>query len=860
MQSTGTSEVREETQTPVAEHLLLLPGNEWGFWRCAALRGAGFPSTEVLKLTAPECANAADRLLLAETEAHQLQQQAIDSLRQRLNAMTGQDEADRAFKSSLSKAIKKLTRAELPPAPAIPCADDSLTAYEAAHRNIESARSDYEQTFNNDLLTLSRNIKQVAAENRFREAVTWQNRHALRRAIDALLRLPDNVRHAERRATEELIAKYVQRYAVKNDTIGFFGPVGWASLDEGEESLRVKAGRALVARRNVYFENWCMQALVARFNGEQSLRPWMSPRRLPSVRLEGMTLYHPLTGTRKLSLEQAILLRSCDGTRNAKELAQYLIRAHSAQFRNEALVYGLLQSLRDKALIFWGFEVPFELFPERALRRQLEKIDLPSLRQGALAPLDELELARERIRSAAGDSERLDAAFANFETTFSRLTHEAPTRSAGKIYAARTLVYEDCRRDTEVVLGRQVLRHLAPPLELLLSSCRWLTGEMARIYRKAFKQLYEQMVLQTGRKQVDALSFWLQAHPLAFSDRENVIADIIADFQSRWAKVLSLPLNERQVHYRTEELRPRVLVAFSAPGPGWAFARHHSPDVMIAADSVEAIERGDFHFVMGELHVGTNTLSASTFCSQHPAPGELLRCFESDLPETKAVPMPLMEWLTSRTNIALVSSHDYRIELERESVAQDRTKSLAIADLVIEEHGGELMVRTRDGRLSFEIIEVFGGLLSGLVVDLFKLFPHEPHTPRVTIARLTIARETWNFSAERLQWALVKEERDRFLAARRWAREAHLPLRMFVKVPVEDKPFYLDLDSPVYVNVLARMVRRTLESDKKPATVKLVEMLPEVEQSWLPDSAGNRYTSELRIVCCDLKQSPHSTH
>ena len=50
------------------------PVREWALWRSAILRGAGFPSTDVLKLTAPESAAAADRLIAAELEARQLQQ------------------------------------------------------------------------------------------------------------------------------------------------------------------------------------------------------------------------------------------------------------------------------------------------------------------------------------------------------------------------------------------------------------------------------------------------------------------------------------------------------------------------------------------------------------------------------------------------------------------------------------------------------------------------------------------------------------------------------------------------------------------------------------------------------------------
>jgi len=221
--------------------------------------------------------------------------------------------------------------------------------------------------------------------------------------------------------------------------------------------------------------------------------------------------------------------------------------------------------------------------------------------------------------------------------------------------------------------------------------------------------------------------------------------------------------------------------------------------------------------------------------------------------------MQLREWHTTRTFCELISPRHYRIELEPESFAPDRSKALALAELVIEERGGELMMSTRDGRVSFELIEVFGGLLSGLAVDLFKLLPNEPHTPRITIDRLTITRETWNFSPASLSWAVMKDEGERFLAVRRWAKECGLPSQVFVRVPVEHKPFYVDFESLVYVNILARMVWRTLETGDEKATVKFVEMVPEVTQCWLPDAAGNHYTSELRIVALDLAQHPYTS-
>ena len=47
---------------------------------------------------------------------------------------------------------------------------------------------------------------------------------------------------------------------------------------------------------------------------------------------------------------------------------------------------------------------------------------------------------------------------------------------------------------------------------------------------------------------------------------------------------------------------------------------HHSPDVMLAARSAEAVAAGDFLLVLGELHMSVNTMEGRLFVEQH---GEL---------------------------------------------------------------------------------------------------------------------------------------------------------------------------------------------------------------------------------------------
>jgi hypothetical protein len=148
-------------------------------------------------------------------------------------------------------------------------------------------------------------------------------------------------------------------------------------------------------------------------------------------------------------------------------------------------------------------------------------------------------------------------------------------------------------------------------------------------------------------------------------------------------------------------------------------------------------------------------------------------------------------------------------------------------------------------------MEAFGDALSGLVVNSFKLLPPRPHTPRVTFDQLVVSREAWSFTASTLRFAWEKNEASVFFGARRWARVHGFPRFVFVKVQIERKPFYVDFDSPIYVNILARMIRRAAQSSPE-AQIRIVEMLPDVNQTWLLDSEGHHYTSEIRMVALDL--------
>jgi hypothetical protein len=72
---------------------------------------------------------------------------------------------------------------------------------------------------------------------------------------------------------------------------------------------------------------------------------------------------------------------------------------------------------------------------------------------------------------------------------------------------------------------------------------------------------------------------------------------------------------------------------------------------------------------------------------------------------------------------------------------------------------------------------------------------------------------------------------------------------VFYRVPGELKPAAADFRSIVLVNLLAKHIRQTRAAGHAGFTV--TEMLPDLDQLWLTDRHGRRYTSELRFIACD---------
>lgn len=820
-------------------------------WRWVGVRGAGFPCSFVLKLGFPECGIIADEVIRVEEDAEQARQIAIKAMKQEMSPAT--DEQKQAV---LRKALRRIRKGRPPGEIGFEHgARQEVAAFESALAQVDLAKANYQRAFESAIEQSLQATRQFAESKRFREALIWQNRKALRTALDPMLRRSAETgsRSSKYRQHEELIANYVQRYCVKNDTIGFFGPVGWAKLVPEGDAINALPGPELLASRKVYFEAWGIESLTERLDENKAYLPWATPRRTPGFHLDGTLVYQQSDPPYTITQKQLTLIQACDGDRIAKEIAQELVADPASGFESVEEVYAMMSELVQKELLVWQFEIPFQAFSERALRSVIERIDDASLREPALKALDELESCRDAVARAAGDPDELDQALEDLENTFNRITGHASTRAGGQMYAARTLIYEDCVRDLKLEIGPDFLKSVGPPLSLLLASVRWFTHEIAVRYRKVFNEVYRDLAQETGSPTVSAISFWEQVGPKLFSVNTEVSDGIVKDLQERWAEILRIPPGQRHVQYSADELRDRVLTAFDAPKSGWALAHYCCPDLMIAAPNLEAIKRGDYQPVLGEIHLASNTLGYSFFLDNHPAPQELKEAAQIDLPDPILAPATPKRWngLVARTMYVLDRDKDFLLEISPDSFGGPNTERVRIADVVLEEMDGIPVVRTRDGRLQFDLLDALSHFLMQTVIESFRILPRTGYKPRISIDRMVICRESWAYPVSGLDFAHIKDEAELFIAARRWARSQNIPRFVFMKAPIEVKPVFIDFDSPVYVIIFAKLIRRTRNGPLPGAEVTITEMFPDLTQTWLPDAEGQTYTSELRIVAVD---------
>ncbi|MEU5829705.1 lantibiotic dehydratase [Micromonospora tulbaghiae] len=688
---------------------------------------------------------------------------------------------------------------------------------------------------------------ELAADPLLREAVTWQNPDMLI-ALDGLLRTDPQVRNVRRRKRELSLLRYWQRYCGKAETIGFFGPVCWGTFDTSQRGVHTVPGEALVHRRRVYFEAWALIAYADRLADDLAVRRWWAPALQPHLTVAGRELRWPLHPPIALTPVEALVLGACDGRTPAVELAQRLCDAGEVHGADD--VYLLLDRWVERGQLNWGANLPIAPDAEHVLTARIAAIGDEPVRAATAAEFGRLCAARDEVAAAADDPDRLGAALAALNAQFTAVTGRPATRHSGQMYAARTVCYEETARDLEFRIGSAVLDALAEPMAVVLRTARWFTTEVAARCGDLFTELHEELAADGGP--VRLADLWLLAQGTLVAP-DGPIGRAGATLTARWAELFGLadlPEGQAELRLRAADLTERARELFPATRPGWPSARLHNPDVQLSAVSPEAVERGDFLLVLGELHPASVAFDSAVLSPFHPDPAALRADLDADLgPARLRVLWPdSFPRRTTRTTYALTGPEDRQLGIDTAHGA-DVDRLVPATAVVVERTGDQLTAVFPDGA-RWPLMEVFATLLGSLLLDAFKLLGAAAYTPRITIDRLVVARRTWRTTAGACGLGGHPDETARYLAVRRWRAETGLPERVFVKVGTEVKPCYVDLTGPLYAQSLCAMVDAALRTGPD-VPVVVSELLPAPTEAWVPDARGRGYVSELRLQITD---------
>jgi Lantibiotic dehydratase, N terminus len=707
-----------------------------------------------------------------------------------------------------------------------------------------AGRLAYDKVYADAAGRLSRAVAGISADPGFREAITWQNPALTQRLPDAGV---VGSRRAMDRKRELTVASYLQRYCLKNDTIGFFGPVGWASVGQGTAGLVVVPGEQLLARRTTYFEVWAIDKVAAAIAGQGRVLGWLRPRRTRSAFLDGNVLHRPHRKPVTLTDAELGILLACDGRRTISDVLE---AAGTPDAR------GLLTRLAELGALRMDLEGPVDTWPERLLREKLELIVDPAARAAALEPVDQMIRARDVVAGTAGDPAGLQRALAGLAETFEKVTGLPATRRDGENYAGRTLVYEDAVRDVRVELGEAVTGALAVPLGLVLDGARWLVNDITDRYRVLFADLIDRESARIGGAPVPLQRLLTVASPYLYTHggRGELAMASVAELQRRWQQVLGPAQSASRHQVSSDAISARVAECFPGRPVAWSGARQHSPDIMIAAASPGDVEHGNFLLVLGEIHLACNTLECRCFVEQHPDPARLIAAETADRGPRRIIPILAKEHptVTSRNGPSSVLGPGQLYWSSAITDSLDPPESDAVmpaAAMTVVRRGEDLVVQVAPSGTELDFFEVIGDPMVGVVVDAFQPAAPAAHRPRIMIDRFVLSRERWVFQVADSGWAFAKDEQERFYLARCWRRENELPERVFYRVPVELKPVAADFRSIVLVNLLAKHIRQTKAAGH--AEFSVTEMLPDPDQLWLTDGAGRSYSSELRFVAYD---------
>jgi hypothetical protein len=784
-------------------------------------RSTGFPYQLIERLAFQETIHILDELLNIEEE--------IEAARAELQDAIHTEEArypGRALFRQMEAALQRKTALQQIHEP-VPHLAEHLQSLIERWNILLTRYQQHEQRaraiFTQEMASRRRVLYNYALDSRFEEAIWLSSPQMYDHGLLPYLKQwnPDR-RTSDTRRVERQLISYLQRFCVKNDTTSFFGPINYGDFVSSSAAIGLGAGH--IQQRKTFMAYWGVAALAETIARDQAVRPYLRPRLHPLCQMDEINRCMRV-GTRKaatLTSEQQRLLSSIDGSRTLMQIAEKSLLPIEEVLKQ-------IDRLASQHIVIVQIEVPVTI--PNALEWLVAWVhNLPTTcttRERWFQVVNHCQVLQNQFTAAPLEERR--EILRQLEDWFAEIIRQPARREGGELYADRLLLYEECYGGIGTLsLGPDCLAELqsqlAPILDLYAAHACALHEELER---KGVSTL-----LALSGNSAGTMPF------LTYLQEQGKHVEPSLPTSSKWETALLEQVAEHaDEHVVTVDMARLPAVDRTELSSSGLIA---SPDVMLITRDEASLRRGNFTTVMAECH--DTLLIWGWGLYFHPsrekveaAATGLLRGLVHEgecvniLPSKRAkiipfeYPGPTIEMLASS-----------------EKAAGERIPIAAVETLVKKGHPflrapGHPLLRLYNGELSSFMHNIFAlPRIRPLRVEL------PVHTPRILMGKAVFQREQWRFTREQLlpgkyTGACFELMYDIHRAARR----AALPRYLFLRVPGERKPVFIDR----YNYFLLELLHYLLPEHEE---FILQEMLPTPDQLWLGNSCGT-FCNELRL-------------